>query len=90
MSVYEEIVSMVETNFYNEKYDFIMWGSHDETMGLKEAIGNLLMTHTQVAQYAVHAVDAFDSPGYGTGIVYAAWVERDGSLHTIDYQWEAM
>lgn len=90
MSVYEKIVALVETNFYHESGDYISWGSLDETTNLREAIENFLMNDINVTQYHVNAVDAFESPGYDTGIVYAAWVEANGYLHTIDYQWEAM
>lgn len=90
MNVYEEIVVLVESNFYRESGDYIAWGSLDDATNLQEAIENYLMNNINVVQYQVNAVDAFESPGYDTGIVYAAWVERNGSLHTIDYQWEAM
>lgn len=90
MSVYEKIVALVESNFYHESHDYISWGSLDGTTNLKEAITDYLMKSVNVAQYQVNAVDAFESPGYDTGIVYAAWIEMNGSLHTIDYQWEAM
>jgi hypothetical protein len=88
--VWSEIVEMVETNFLYEPRDYIMWGSKDESTDLRQAINDLLTNHPDVVKHKVDAVDAFESPGYDTGVVYAAWVEQDGSLHTIDYQWESM
>lgn len=90
MSIYEEIIALVESNFYRESGDYISWGSLDDSTNLKDAINDYLMNNINVVHYQVNAVDAFESPGYDTGVVYAAWVERNGSLHTIDYQWESM
>lgn len=85
--VWSAIVEMVERDFVHEK-DFIL-KYHNEVY-LEDAIEELLKGHEDVAQYSVSGVDTFDSPGYDTGVVYAAWVEKDGTLHTIDYQWESM
>ena len=85
--VWSAIVDMVERDFVHEK-DFIL--KHHNEVYLEDAIEELLKNHEDVAQYVVDGVDTFDSPGYDTGVVYAAWVEKDGTLHNIDYQWESM
>lgn len=86
--VWSAIVDMVERDFVYENKDFIL-KYHNEKY-LKDAIEELLKEHEDVIQYSVNGIDTFESPGYDTGVVYAAWVEKDGSLQTIDYQWESM
>ncbi len=85
--VWSVIVDMVEEKFVSEVTNCILRYSDGEY--LETAIGNLLAEHEDVVQYKTSSVDAFESPGYDTGIIYAAWVESDGELHMIDYQWEA-
>lgn len=84
--VWSAIVDMVEKN-YTDKYQKYIIPYHKEKH-LSQAIEDLLMAHIGVLHVSVTNVDVFESPGYDTGIVYAAWTERDGSLHTIDFQWE--
>ena len=91
LKVWNEIALLVEQNFIYEPRDYITWCSQkDEDVTLKQAITDLLANHANVVQYKVDAVDVFESPGYDTGVVYAAWVEKDGKLYTIDFQWESM
>ena len=54
---------------------------------LGEAI-DWLLAETGV-EYSMEQELCFESPGYDTGMVFAAWIEN-GKLQTISYQWEAM
>jgi hypothetical protein len=85
--VWSAIVDMVERNFVHED-SFILKYNNGEY--LEDSIEEILKNSEDVTQYKVSETDAFESPGYDTGVVYAAWVETDGTLHTIDYQWESM
>ena len=85
--VWSAIVDMVERNFVHED-SFILKYNNEES--LEDSIEEILKNSEDVTQYEVSETDAFESPGYDTGVVYAAWVETDGTLHTIDYQWESM
>lgn len=84
--VWNEIVEMVDRDYYNEVTECIV--SYSNGIHLSHAIHDFLMAHVNVVHVSVTNVDAFESPGYDTGVVFAAWTEKDGSLHTIDYQWE--
>ena len=81
------ISDMVEKKYTSEE-GFVL--KYCDEISLGNAIEVILKTHCDVVQYDVNDVDIFDSPGYDTGIVYAAWVEKSGNLYTIDYQWELM
>lgn len=85
--VWSAIVDMVERNFVYED-SFILKYNNEEYLG--DCIEEILKNSEDVTQYTVNETDAFESPGYDTGVVYAAWVETDGTLHIIDYQWESM
>lgn len=91
IKVWNEIAILVEQEYVYEPKDYVTWcNQKGKDVDLREAITELLANHADVEKYHVEAVDVFESPGYDTGIVYAAWVEKDGSLYTIDFQWESM
>ena len=38
-------------------------------------------------KYTVEDIDVYDDCSFDTGVVYAAWVQTDGSLQNIDFTW---
>ena len=83
--IWNDIVALVEDKFVCD--DRVRKYSGDEQ--LADAIEDLL-EKSNCGQYSVEEETIFESPGYDTGVVFAAWVEANGDLQTITYQWESM
>ena len=69
-----------DENAYIQHYNF-------EGISLAEAIEKFLSKRKEVVKYAVENIDVYDDCSFDTGVVYAAWVQTDGSLQNIDFTW---
>ena len=83
--IWHDIVNMVDERF-TIRNEYIGRFAH-EGKELGEAIDWLLAEAG--VEYSIEQELCFESPGYDTGMVFAAWIE-DGKLQTISFQWEAM
>ena len=83
--IWNDIVNMVNERF-TIRNEYIGRFDH-EGKELGEAI-DWLFAEAGV-EYSIEQELCFESPGYDTGMVFAAWIE-DGKLQTISFQWEAM
>lgn len=82
--IWNNIVNLVDNHFTS---DDCVIRYNEEDISLESAISNLL-EKSDCTQYAVTDETAFDSCGYSTGFVFAAWIEKNGDLNNIIYQWE--
>ena len=85
--IWSALVDLVE-NYFTDENDCVR-KYNDEGISLDEAIFNYLK-EADCSQFIVDGDTIFESPGYDTGVVTAAWIEGDGFLHNIMFQWECM
>ena len=79
------IIDMVEERFAADEY--VIRKYDDNNVSLSDALENLL-TKMNCNQYKIDSDFGFESIGYETGYVFIAWIEPDGELQTLSYQWE--
>ena len=84
--VWLDIVDIVEDKFVDENQRIRKYSNDEES--LEEAIEKFLEQNENVTQFEVTNETLFDSPGYETGAVFAAWIESNGQLNSVTYQWE--
>lgn len=83
--VWLDIVDIVEDKFVDEDQRIREYSNEES---LATAIKKFLEQNENVTQFEVTNETLFDSPGYETGAVFAAWVESNGQLNSVTYQWE--
>lgn len=83
--IWKQIVDMVNERFIVRNEYVGRFDADGKELG--EAIDWLLAEAG--VEYSMEQELCFESPGYDTGMVFAAWIEN-GKLQTISYQWEAM
>ena len=83
--VWLDIVDVVDNKFVENEH-IVKYAEDGES--LAEAIEKFLANCEDVTQYDVSEETLFESCGYDTGAVFAAWVESNGKLNSIMYQWE--
>ncbi len=85
--IWTEIVNMVEDRYaandgeYLKKYD-------KDDIHIVDAIEQVIISNG-AEQYTLEQENCFESPGYDTGAVFAAWIEN-GKLFSISFQYELM
>ena len=60
----------------------------DNEVLLEDAVSEVLDSFD--IQFSVENMWIFESPGYDTGVVVVAWIDKEGKLDTYTIQWEAM
>ena len=86
--IFDEIVNMVEERYFKESNRLDYISKYDENdVHIATAISTLLGEKN--IPYTIEQEDCFESPGYDTGAVFAAWIEN-GMLESISYQYELM
>lgn len=79
------LTDVVEKDF-SDKGRILQYSAEEKS--LSEALEEFFENCEEVKQYMVTDETVFESPGYDTGIVAASWIEKDGTLNMVTYQWE--
>lgn len=79
------IEKLIEERF--DEGNYICRHDDDEIL-LEDAVSEVLDNFD--IQYSVENLWVFESTGYDTGVVFIAWVDKEGKLDTYPIQWESM
>ena len=80
------IEKLIEERF---QFDEGRVSQHDDNeVSLEDAVSEMLDEFD--IQFSVENMWIFESPGYDTGVVVVAWIDKEGKLDTYTSQWEAM
>lgn len=83
----QKICDLIDMKFSNEDGNIFRYDSEDNYI---VDVLNSLFEENNISQYSVGEDIFFDSPGYDTGAIFIAWIELNGKLETLVFQWELM
>lgn len=84
-NVWIDLANFVNENWTDENAYIQHYNS--EGISLAKAIEKFLSKRKEVVKYVVENIDVYDDCSFDIGVVYAAWVQTDGSLQNIDFTW---
>lgn len=84
--IWTEIVNTMEKRYYVEDLEY--FSKYDENDTHMACAIEEIIKSNNAEQYTLEEEDCFESPGYDTGVVFAAWIEN-GKLFSISFQWES-
>lgn len=83
----QKICDLIDMKFSDEDGNIFRYDNEDNYI---VDVLNSLFEENNISQYSVDEDTFFNSPGYDTGAIFIAWVELDGKLETLIFQWEIM